>query len=98
MDAQVTAAVLLRLTGPKAGQWAQVRLDSCMVAAHALANTPPVPAGQPPHLPAWPAWHGDHTYYADRIKYIGNHVLHLSKQILSQVAEPSLSHVHLNVG
>ena len=55
-DAQVTAAILSRLTGLKAGWWAQVRLDSCMAAATALANAPPVPAGQPPHPPAWPTW------------------------------------------
>ena len=53
---QVTVAVLSRLTGPKAGRWAQVHLDSCMAAAHALTNAPPVPAGQPLHPPAWPAW------------------------------------------
>jgi len=56
MDVQVTAAVLSRLTGPKAGLWAQVCLDSCMAAAHALANAPLVPASQPPHPPAWPTW------------------------------------------
>jgi len=56
MDAQVTAAVLSRLTGLKAGWWAQVHLDGCMAAAHALANAGPVPAGQPQPLPVWPTW------------------------------------------
>ena len=36
-DAEVAAAVYSRLTGLKAGHWAQVRLDHCMAAAHALA-------------------------------------------------------------
>ena len=49
-DATVAAAVFSRLTGLKAGQWAQVRLDQCM-AAHAA---PPVTPGAPPHPPAWP--------------------------------------------
>ncbi|KIM51188.1 hypothetical protein SCLCIDRAFT_33647, partial [Scleroderma citrinum Foug A] len=56
MDAKVAAAVYSRLTGPKAGRWAQVRLDHCMAAAHALAVAP---AGH--NLPAaWPTW-GDLT-------------------------------------
>ena len=55
-DAEVAVAVYSRLTGLKAGHWAQVRLDHCMVAAHALAVAP---AGH--NLPAaWPTW-GDLT-------------------------------------
>ena len=55
-DTEVTAAVYSRLTGPKAGHWAQVCLDHCMVAAHVLAVAP---AGH--NLPAaWPTW-GDLT-------------------------------------
>ena len=55
-DAEVAVAVYSRLTGPKAGCWAQVRLDHCMAAAHALAVAP---AGH--NLPAaWPTW-GDLT-------------------------------------
>ena len=55
-DAEVAAAVYSRLTGPKAGRWAQVHLDHCMAAAHALAVAP---AGH--NLPAaWPTW-GDLT-------------------------------------
>ena len=55
-DAEVTAAVYSRLTGPKAGRWAQVRLDHCMMAAHTLAAAL---AGH--NLPAaWPTW-GDLT-------------------------------------
>ena len=55
-DAEVTAAIYSRLTGPKAGCWAQVRLDHCMAAAHMLAAAP---AGH--NLPAaWPTW-GDLT-------------------------------------
>ena len=51
-DAEVAAAIYSRLTGPKAGRWAQVRLDHCMAAAHALAVAP---AGH--NLPAaWPTW------------------------------------------
>ncbi|KIM51645.1 hypothetical protein SCLCIDRAFT_33289, partial [Scleroderma citrinum Foug A] len=51
-DAEVAVAIYSRLTGPKAGRWAQVRLDHCMVAAHALAAAP---AGH--NLPAaWPTW------------------------------------------
>ena len=52
MDAEVAAAVYSQLTGPKAGCWAQVRLDHCMAVAHALAAAP---AGH--NLPAaWPTW------------------------------------------
>ena len=55
-DAKVTAAVYSQLTGLKAGCWAQVCLDHCMAAAHALAAAP---AGH--NLPAaWPTW-GDLT-------------------------------------
>ncbi|KIM53224.1 hypothetical protein SCLCIDRAFT_32032 [Scleroderma citrinum Foug A] len=55
-DAKVTVAVYSRLTGLKAGRWAQVRLDHCMAAAHALAVAP---AGH--NLPAaWLTW-GDLT-------------------------------------
>ena len=55
-DAKVTAAIYSQLTGPKAGCWAQVCLDHCMAAAHALAVAP---AGH--NLPAaWPTW-GDLT-------------------------------------
>ena len=55
-DAEVTAAIYSRLTGLKAGCWAQVRLDHCMAAAHMLAAAP---AGH--NLPAaWPTW-GDLT-------------------------------------
>ena len=51
-DAEVATAVYSQLTGPKAGHWAQVRLDHSMVAAHALAAAP---AGH--NLPAaWPTW------------------------------------------
>ena len=51
-DAKVAMAVYSRLTGPKAGHWAQVRPDHCMAAAHALAAAP---AGH--NLPAaWPMW------------------------------------------
>ena len=39
-DAEVTAAIYSRLTGLKAGHWAQVCLDHCMAAAHALAVAP----------------------------------------------------------
>ena len=55
-DAEVATAVYSRLTGPKAGRWAQVCLDHCMVAAHALAVAP---AGHN-LLAAWPTW-GDLT-------------------------------------
>ena len=55
-DAEVAAAVYSRLTGPKAGRWAQVRLDHCMAAAHVLTVAPAVH-----NLPAaWPTW-GDLT-------------------------------------
>ena len=55
-DAEVTTAVYSQLTGPKAGCWAQVRLDHCMAAAHMLTVAP---AGH--NLPAaWPTW-GDLT-------------------------------------
>ena len=37
-DAEVAAAVYSQLTGPKAGHWAQVRLDHCMAAAHVLRS------------------------------------------------------------
>jgi len=53
-DATVAAAVFSRLTGPKAGQWAQVRLDQCMAAHAALVAAPPVTPGAPPHPLAWP--------------------------------------------
>ena len=55
-DAEVAVAIYSQLTGPKAGRWAQVRLDHCMAAAHTLAVAP---AGH--NLPAaWPTW-GDLT-------------------------------------
>ena len=55
-DAEVAMAVYSWLTGLKAGCWAQVCLDHCMVAAHTLAAAP---AGH--NLPAaWPTW-GDLT-------------------------------------
>ena len=51
-DAEVATAVYSQLTGPKAGHWAQVRLDHCMAVAHMLAAAP---AGH--NLPdAWPTW------------------------------------------
>ena len=51
-DAKVAVAVYSRLTGLKAGRWAQVHLDHCMAVAHALAAAP---AGH--NLPAtWPTW------------------------------------------
>jgi len=53
-DATVAAAVFSRLTGPKAGQWAQVRLDQCMVATAALAVALPLALGAPLQPPAWP--------------------------------------------
>jgi len=53
-DATVAAAVFSRLTGPKAGRWAQVRLDQCMAAHATLIAAPPVAPGAPPHPPAWP--------------------------------------------
>ena len=51
-DAEVAMAVYSRLTGPKAGRWAQVCLDHCMAAAHTLAAAP---AGHN-LLAAWPTW------------------------------------------
>jgi len=56
MDVQVTVAVLSRLTGPKAGWWAQVCLDGCMATAHALVAAPPLAPGDPPRALAWPTW------------------------------------------
>jgi len=53
-DATVAAAVFSRLMDPKAGWWAQVRLDQCMAATAVLASALPVAPGVPPHLPAWP--------------------------------------------
>jgi len=53
-DATVTAAVYSRLTGPKAGQWAQVCLDQCMATHAALAAAPPLTPGAVPPPPAWP--------------------------------------------
>ena len=54
MDAEVAMAVYSWLTGLKAGRWAQVRLDQCMAAAHALTVAP---AGH--NLPAaWLTWGG----------------------------------------
>ena len=52
MDAKVAMAVYSRLTGPKAGRWAQVCLDHCMAVAHTLAAAP---AGHN-LLAAWPMW------------------------------------------
>ena len=66
-DAEVTTAVYSRLTGLKAGRWAQVRLDHCMAAAHALAAAP---AGH--NLPAaWPTW-GDLTVEIEGFFLPGN--------------------------
>ena len=49
-NAEVAAAIYSQLTGPKAGCWAQVHLNHCMVVAHVLAAAP---AGH--NLPAvWP--------------------------------------------
>jgi len=53
-DATVAAAVYSRLTGPKAGRWAQVRLDQCMAAHATLVAAPPLAPGAPPPPPAWP--------------------------------------------
>jgi len=53
-DARVTAAVYSRLMGPKAGRWAQVRLDQCMATHAALANAPLLAPGAVPPPPAWP--------------------------------------------
>ena len=80
-NAQVTAAVLSWLTGPKAGRWAQVRLDSCMAAAQALANTPPVPAGQPQPPPAWPTWE-DSSEEIERFFLPGNNAEWARAQLL----------------
>ena len=66
-DTEVAMAVYSRLTGPKAGCWAQVRLDHCMVAAHTLAVAP---AGH--NLPAaWPTW-GDLTVEIEGFFLPGN--------------------------
>ena len=66
-DAEVAAAVYSWLTGPKAGRWAQVRLDHCMAAAHTLAAAP---AGH--NLPAaWPTW-GDLTAETEGFFLPGN--------------------------
>ena len=66
-DAEVTVAIYSRLTGPKAGRWAQVRLDQCMAVAHALAVAP---AGH--NLPAaWPTW-GDLTVEIEGFFLPGN--------------------------
>jgi len=53
-NATVAAAVYSRLTGPKAGRWAQVRLDQCMATHATLANVPPLAPGAVPPPPAWP--------------------------------------------
>ena len=53
-DATVAATVFSWLTGPKAGRWAQVRLDQCMAATATLTVAPPLPPGVPSHPPAWP--------------------------------------------
>jgi len=53
-DATVAAAVYSRLTGPKAGRWAQVRLDQWMATHTALATAPPLAPGAVPPPPAWP--------------------------------------------
>jgi len=53
-DATVAAAVYSQLTGPKAGRWAQVRLNQCMAAHAALVAAPPLAPGAPPLPPAWP--------------------------------------------
>ena len=67
MDAEVATAVYSQLTGPKAGRWAQVHLDHCMVAAHALTVAP---AGH--NLPAaWPMW-GDLTVEIEGFFLPGN--------------------------
>ena len=66
-DAGVAVAVYSWLTGPKAGHWAQVCLDHCMVAAHMLAAAP---AGH--NLPAaWPTW-GDLTVEIEGFFLPGN--------------------------
>jgi len=81
MDAQVTAAVLSRLTGPKAGWWAEVHLDGCMAAAHTLAAAGPVPAGQPQPPPAWPVW-DNFTEEIERFFLPGNNVKWAHAQLL----------------
>ncbi|KIM65177.1 hypothetical protein SCLCIDRAFT_113626 [Scleroderma citrinum Foug A] len=66
-DAEVTAAIYSRLTGLKAGCWAQVCLDHCMAVAHTLAAAP---AGH--NLPAaWPTW-GDLTVEIEGFFLPGN--------------------------
>ena len=75
-DAEVAAAVYSRLTGPKAGRWAQVRLDHCM-AAHVLAVAP---AGH--NLPAaWPMW-GDLTAEIEGFFLPGNNKEWVRAQLL----------------
>jgi len=53
-DATVAATVYSRLTGPKAGRWAQVHLDQCMAAHAVLATTLPLAPGAAPPPLAWP--------------------------------------------
>jgi len=53
-DATVTAAVYSRLTGPKAGRWAQVCLDQCMATHASLAVAPPLAPGAVPPPLVWP--------------------------------------------
>jgi len=53
-DMTVAATVYSRLTGPKAGWWAQVHLDQCMAAHAALVAAPLLTPGAAPLLPAWP--------------------------------------------
>jgi len=53
-DTTVAATVYSRLTGPKAGRWAQVRLDQCMAAHAALVAAPPLAPGAVSPPPAWP--------------------------------------------
>ena len=50
----VAAAVFSWLTGPKAGQWAQVCLNQCMAATAALTAALPLAPGAVPLLLAWP--------------------------------------------
>ena len=67
MDAEVTAAVYSQLTGPKAGHWAQVRLDHCMAVAHTLTAAP-----EGHNLSAaWPMW-GDLTVEIEGFFLPGN--------------------------
>jgi len=54
-DATVAAAVYSRLMGPKAGRWAQVRLDQCMAAHAVLVAAPPLAPGAVPPPLVWPA-------------------------------------------